>query len=156
MMKQSMYTKSKDVEAQNLTLASTSRHPLEHENMMVGHENEFEMMQDQLTRGASDLEVVSIVGMGGIGKTTLANKIFCDPFVMSCFDIRAKVTISQEYRVRNVLLRLLSSISGKADQTYEEQVDWQLADQLQKLLKGPRYLVVIDDIWTTRAWDNIK
>ncbi|XP_004251533.1 putative late blight resistance protein homolog R1A-3 [Solanum lycopersicum] len=154
--KQSICTKSKDVEAQNLTLGSTSRHSLEHENVMVGHENEFEMMQDQLTRGASDLEVVSIVGMGGIGKTTLANKIYTDPFVMSCFDKRAKVTISQDYCVRNVLLRLLSSISGKTHQTYEEQDDGQLADQLQKLLKGPRYLVVIDDIWTTGAWDDIK
>ncbi|XP_049359039.1 putative late blight resistance protein homolog R1B-16 [Solanum verrucosum] len=157
MMKQRMYTKSKDGEAQNLTLASTSRHSLEHENMMVGHENEFEMMQDQLTRGASDLEVVSIVGMGGIGKTTLANKIFCDPFVMSCFDIRAKVTISQEYCVRNVLLCLLYSVRGKTDaQTYVEQNDGQLADQLQKLLKCGRYLVVIDDIWTKGAWDDIK
>ncbi|XP_049398067.1 putative late blight resistance protein homolog R1B-14 [Solanum stenotomum] len=157
MTKQSMYTKSKDVEAQNLTLASTSRHFLEHENTMVGHENEFEMMQDQLTRGASDLEVVSIVGMGGIGKTTLANKIFCDPLVMSCFDKRAKVTISQEYCVRNVLLCLLYSVRGKTDaQTYVEQNDGQLADQLQKLLKCGRYLVVIDDIWTKGAWDDIK
>ncbi|CAN4094218.1 unnamed protein product [Withania somnifera] len=154
--KQSRCTKSKDVEAQNLTLAGTSRHSLEHDNMMVGHENEFEMMQDQLTRGASDLEVVSIVGMGGIGKTTLANKLYSDPFIGSCFDIRAKATISQEYCVRNVLLCLLFSICGKTNQTYEEQDDGQLADQLQKLLKGPRYLVVIDDIWTKRAWDDIK
>ncbi|KAF3643826.1 putative methyltransferase-like protein 5-like [Capsicum annuum] len=154
--KQSRHTKSKDVEAQNLTLASTFRCSLQHENMMVGHENEFEMMQDQLTRGTDDLEVVSIVGMGGIGKTTLSNKIYNDPFVLSCFDICAKVTISQVYCARNVLLCLLSSICGKTDQTYEEQDDWQLADQLQKLLKGPRYLIVIDDIWAKDAWDDIK
>lgn len=66
---------------------------------MVGHENEFEMMQDQHAREARELEVVSIVWMGGIGKTTLVNKIYNDQFIMSRFEIRAKVTVSLEYCV---------------------------------------------------------
>ncbi|KAH0710979.1 hypothetical protein KY284_012406 [Solanum tuberosum] len=152
-----MYTKSKDEEAHNLDLASTtsmSQPVVEPQDMMVGHENELEMiMQDQLARGTSELEVVSIVGMGGIGKTTLADKIYNDPFIMSRFDIRAKATVSQEYCAKKVLLSLLSSTSGKID---EHQDDGQLADRLQKSLKGRRYLVVIDDIWTKRAWDDIK
>ncbi|KAG5569946.1 hypothetical protein H5410_059712, partial [Solanum commersonii] len=154
---QNMYTKRKDEEAHNLDLASTtsmSQHVVEPQDMMVGHENELEMiMQDQLGRGASELEVVSIVGMGGIGKTTLADKIYNDPFILSRFDIRAKATVSQEYCAKKVLLSLLSSTSGKID---EHQDDGQLADRLQKSLKGRRYLVVIDDIWTKRAWDDIK
>ncbi|XP_075076165.1 putative late blight resistance protein homolog R1B-16 [Nicotiana tabacum] len=147
---------NQDLKAQNPILPSTSERALEPENMMVGHENEFEMMQDQLARGASELEVVSIVGMGGIGKTTLANKIFSDPFIMSRFDIRAKVTISQEYCPRKGLLGLLSSITGKTDKPYEQQDDGQLKDRLQKLLKGRRYLIVVDDIWNEAAWDDIK
>ncbi|KAK4343415.1 hypothetical protein RND71_036509 [Anisodus tanguticus] len=114
------------------------------------------MMQDQLARGASELEVVSIVGMGGIGKTTLANKIYSDPFIMSHFDMHAKVTVSQGYCARVVLLCPLSCLSGKTDEFHEQQDDGQLADRLQKLLKGRRYLVVIDDIWTKGAWDDIK
>uniref|UniRef100_A0A1U7YCP8 Late blight resistance protein homolog R1B-16 n=1 Tax=Nicotiana sylvestris TaxID=4096 RepID=A0A1U7YCP8_NICSY len=145
-----------DLKAQDLSLVSTSRHGLEPEDKMVGLENEFEMVQDQLARGARELEVVSIVGMGGIGKTTLANKIYSDPFMMSHFGIRAKATVSQEYCARYVLLGLLSSISGKFDEFHEHQDDDQLADQLQKLLKCGRYLVVIDDIWTREAWDGIK
>ncbi|XP_009622812.1 putative late blight resistance protein homolog R1A-3 [Nicotiana tomentosiformis] len=145
-----------DLKAQNLSLVSPSRHGLEPEDKMVGLENEFEMMQDQLARGARELEVVSIVGMGGIGKTTLANKIYSDPFIMSHFDIRAKATVSQEYCARNVLLGLLSSISGKTNEFQEQQDDDQLADRLQKLLKCGRYLVVIDDTWTREAWDDIK
>ncbi|XP_055802629.1 putative late blight resistance protein homolog R1C-3 [Solanum dulcamara] len=139
----------KDLKLQTYSLASLPDHVVEPaENIMVGHETEFEMMLDQLARGERELEVVSIVGMGGIGKTTLATKLYSDRCIMSRFDIRAKVTVSQEYCARNVLLGLLSSISDEPDD--------QLADQLQKLLKGKRYLVVIDDIWTTEAWDDIK
>ncbi|MCD7468346.1 hypothetical protein HAX54_006423 [Datura stramonium] len=145
-----------DLKAQTLTFANTSQHALEPENVMVGHENVFEIMQDQLARGARELEVASIVGMGGIGKTTLATKLYNDPCTMSHFDIRAKATVSQEYCATNVLLGLLSCISRKTDESHERQEDGQLADRLQKLLKGGRYLVVIDDIWTTGAWDDIK
>ncbi|KAK4344371.1 hypothetical protein RND71_037465 [Anisodus tanguticus] len=118
------------------------------ENVMVGHENAFEMILRELVSREKKREVVSIIGMGGIGKTTLATKLYNDPFIMSHFDIRAKTTVSQEYCARNVLLGLLSSTS---DESYD-----QLADRLQKHLKGKRYLVVIDDIWTTEAWDDIK
>ncbi|XP_009760414.1 disease susceptibility protein LOV1-like [Nicotiana tabacum] len=91
------YTNIKGLKAQKFSLASIPERAVEPENIMVGHESEFEMMQDQLARGSSELEVVSIIGMGGIGKTTLANKLYTDPFIMSHFDIRGKVTVSQEY-----------------------------------------------------------
>ncbi|XP_055806625.1 putative late blight resistance protein homolog R1B-16 [Solanum dulcamara] len=147
-----------DVKLQILTLPSASQYAFEpdEENMMVGHENEFEMMQDQLARGTRELQVVSIVGIGGIGKTTLANKIYNDPFIMSRFDIRAKAIVSQGYCARVVLIGLLSCIIGKTDEFHEQHDDGELADRLQKLLKGRRYLVVIDDIWTKGAWDDIK
>ncbi|PHT51854.1 hypothetical protein CQW23_06316 [Capsicum baccatum] len=123
---------------------TTSQHVGELQSIMVGHENE--MMQDQLARGSTELEVVSIVGMGGIDKITLANKIYNDSFIMSHFDIRAKATVSQVYCAKNVVLSLLTSTSGKTDEFHEHQDDRQLADRLQKCLKGRRYLVVIDDI----------
>ncbi|MCE0481718.1 hypothetical protein HAX54_039698 [Datura stramonium] len=69
---------------------------------------------------------------------------------MSHFDIRAKTTVSQEYCTGNVLLGLLSSITGMTNILYE------LTDRLQKISKGRRYLIVTDDIWTTTAWDDFK
>ncbi|KAF3640333.1 putative O-acyltransferase WSD1-like [Capsicum annuum] len=150
-MKQWMATSysMKDLKVQPYSLAGLSEHAVEQpQNMMVGYETEFEMMLDQLTRGERELEVVSIVGMGGIGKTTLATKLYCHPHIMSHFDILAKATVSQEHCVRNILLALLSTTSAEPDD--------ELRDRLQKLLKRKRYLVVIDDIWTTEAWDDIK
>ncbi|XP_006350137.1 putative late blight resistance protein homolog R1A-3, partial [Solanum tuberosum] len=148
------YNNIKDFKAQNFCLSKIPELAVERsEVIMVGYENEFKMMLDQLARGERELEVVSIVGMGGIGKTTLATKLYNDPCMMYRFDIRAKATVSQEYCVRNVFLDLLSCIS---DKPYDQLHDGQLADRLQKLLKGKRYLVVIDDIWTTKAWDDIQ
>ncbi|KAH0709975.1 hypothetical protein KY284_011402 [Solanum tuberosum] len=71
------------------------------------------MMQDQIAGGAGEVVVVSIVGMEGDEKTTLASKIYTDSFIMSRFDIRAKATVSYEYCVRNVLLGLLSLMRSK-------------------------------------------
>lgn len=73
------------------------------------------MMLDQLDSRERELEVVSIVSMGGIGKTTLSTKLYSDQRIMSRFDIRAKAIVSQEYCVRNVLLSLLSRKSDEPD-----------------------------------------
>ncbi|XP_047253070.1 putative late blight resistance protein homolog R1B-23 [Capsicum annuum] len=106
---------------QTLTLPSASQHAFESENVMVGHENTFEIMQDRLARGGMELEVVTIVDMGGIGKTTLATKIYNDPFTISRFDIRSKVTVSHKYCVRSVVMGLLSYISAKTNDYLEHQ-----------------------------------
>ncbi|PHT52036.1 hypothetical protein CQW23_06498 [Capsicum baccatum] len=91
------------------------------------------MMLDQLARGERELEVVSVVGMGGIGKTTFATNLYSDPRIMSHFDILAKATVLQEHCVRNILLALLSTKSAEPDD--------ELTDRLQKLLKRKRYLL---------------
>ncbi|WMV10571.1 hypothetical protein MTR67_003956 [Solanum verrucosum] len=80
------YTNNKDLKAQNLTLVGTSQHTLEPECLMVGHENEFEMMQDQHAREARELEVVLIVWMGALARQPWLTK-----FIMInslCLDLK--------------------------------------------------------------------
>ncbi|KAL0440942.1 UNVERIFIED_CONTAM: Disease resistance RPP8-like protein 3 [Sesamum radiatum] len=68
---------------------------------MVGFDEHLERIVDELTRGEPNLKILSIVGMGGIGKTTLAQKFFENPYVVHHFDKRIWLTISQAYSVRN-------------------------------------------------------
>ncbi|KAK4382371.1 putative disease resistance protein [Sesamum angolense] len=60
---------------------------------------------DELTRDESNLQILPIVGMGGIGKTTLAQNAFDHPHIVYHFDVRIWLTISQQYSVQEILLK---------------------------------------------------
>ncbi|XP_049379574.1 putative late blight resistance protein homolog R1A-3 [Solanum stenotomum] len=129
---------------------------LEVSNNMVGRDKEKKRMLEELKGGSKDeLKGIPIVGMGGIGKTTLAKQVFNHPLIQSHFDARAWATISKEYNVKEILLSLLQSIINSDDKVYSRD-ETELADLLQKKLKCRRYLIVIDDIWSNKAWDDTK
>ncbi|XP_019256300.1 PREDICTED: putative disease resistance RPP13-like protein 3 [Nicotiana attenuata] len=88
--------------------------------------------------------------MGGCGKTTLAKKAQDHLSIMSRFDIQVWVTISQEYHLREVLLSLVCSVAGNK---FQDMSDDQLMEKAYRALKGRKYLIVIDDVWSTKIWD---
>ncbi|PWA78618.1 Disease resistance protein [Artemisia annua] len=124
------------------------------DEIVVGLDHHVEVIRDKLVEDQKQLDVVSIVGMGGLGKTTLATKVFNDRFIMYHFDIRAWVTVSQIYKRRDVLIQILASLGVQVD--IENTNDFKLREMLHKSLKGQRYFIVIDDIWSKEAWDNLK
>ncbi|XP_019153732.1 PREDICTED: putative late blight resistance protein homolog R1B-14 [Ipomoea nil] len=93
--------------------------------------------------------------MGGAGKTTLARKLYEDLLVSSDFDIRVWVTVSQEYSKRQILISLLHCIVSSTTE-FSRRDNFELAYQLKKSLHGQRYLIVIDDLWSTQVWDDIE
>ncbi|KAH0677483.1 hypothetical protein KY285_025284 [Solanum tuberosum] len=122
---------------------------------IIGFEDVKDELIGKLKGGSSRLDVIAIVGMAGLGKTTLANKLYSDKSVVSYFDIHAHCCVSQEYTRKDLLLAILHDITDERAKLRRETEN-ELADKLRKLLMRKRYLLLIDDVWETSAWDDLK
>ncbi|KAL8056618.1 hypothetical protein ABFX02_04G130500 [Erythranthe guttata] len=127
-------------------------------NNMVGFNNHMDEIMGALSTNESNLRIISIVGMGGIGKTTLASNVFNNPFVEH-FQLRAWFTVSQEYTDKKILLGLLHQINNtyiNAHEIDDDDDDYAIGDRLHKTLFGRKYLIVMDDMWDIKACDMVK
>ncbi|PHU08341.1 hypothetical protein BC332_24830 [Capsicum chinense] len=122
---------------------------VEVKNNMVGRDDQRERLVEHLTRSYSgEPKVIPIVGMGGIGKTTLVNEVYNDACICSHFDVCAWATISQQHNIKEILLSLLRST--KSD-TFDMNDEAELANMMQKSLKENLSLQMgfmdLDDSW---------
>ncbi|CDP11831.1 unnamed protein product [Coffea canephora] len=102
------------------------------------------------------LEIVSIHGMLGLGKTTLARKVLNDPQVEYNFFTRIFVSVSKDYNKKEVLLSMLSVfIKDIRDQKYHKMSVNDLVFKVRETLKH-KYLIVMDDVWDTKAWEDLR
>ncbi|XP_031097790.1 putative late blight resistance protein homolog R1A-10 [Ipomoea triloba] len=125
---------------------------LEEGTIMVGRQNDVIKIKKRLfSRFNDDMKVIPIIGMPGIGKTTLARKIFEDQSVALNFQVRGWVTVTQNYDEAKMLRDFLQSISPNHE-IKEEASHW----DVYECLDGKRNLIVLDDLWSTQHWDALK
>ena len=142
------------VECEEKSASSSSS--LRFKGDLVGVDEDLLQLKDRLTNVERKLEIVPIVGMGGIGKSTLARNIYEDPCIVSHFDYRGWAAISQVPNMREILFSLLRGPSEKVSDELAGCGDYELRDILYKRLFERRYLIVLDDIWSTKVWDVIR
>ncbi|XP_027100548.1 putative late blight resistance protein homolog R1A-10 [Coffea eugenioides] len=143
-----------DVPTSSMNMVSPAKIPMIDE-VVIDLTDEKKLIIDRLTAGLPQLDVVSIVGMPGLGKTTLALKAYNDPSVTYQFHARAWCYVSHTYRRRELLLQILGEIVELKDDILEMS-DEDLEMKLYQCLKGKRYLIVMDDIWSTEAWYDFQ
>uniref|UniRef100_A0A7N2LM41 Uncharacterized protein n=1 Tax=Quercus lobata TaxID=97700 RepID=A0A7N2LM41_QUELO len=139
------------------------------EDDVVGFVHGSSMLVKQLTEGKQELDVSSIIGMGGLGKTTLAKKVYNNVSIKSHFNCRAWVYVSQDFKCKEMLIEIFRSamqtseskfhptlLGEQSDRKLEEYSEKELKDNLESYLRGKKYLIVMDDVWNEEVWDEVK
>ncbi|XBI77048.1 hypothetical protein VPH35_070219 [Triticum aestivum] len=119
---------------------------------LVGIEGSREEVISWLMNTQKKLMVVSVVGFGGLGKTTLAKQVFDK--IKGHFDCVAFFSVSQRPDLRVLLNRLQLKLGINAS-SHDCGFD-DIIEELRKYLTDKRYLIVVDDLWDQSAWNTIS
>ena len=129
------------------------------EKYIVGLDEDIKEVVVQLINEDKHCQVVSICGMGGLGKTTLAKKVYHHSDVRRHFEGFAWAYISQQCKTRDVwegiLVKLTSPTKDERDQILK-MAHGELAKKLNQVQQEKRCLVILNDIWSTEAWDLLS
>ena len=125
----------------------------------VGLEDSMEILLEQLMKPDKRCSVVSICGMGGLGKTTLAKKVYHHVHVRRHFDHAAWSSISQYFNVREAVQGILIQLTS-ADEGHKAKIrnmrDEELFESVYKIQEEKKCLVILDDMWKIGDWESLK
>ncbi|WOK92022.1 hypothetical protein Cni_G00713 [Canna indica] len=130
------------------------------ETELVGINEPKEDIIRWLVKGELNLKVISVVGMGGLGKTTLVRKVYDDQRVKGWFSSHAWITVTQSFTTDELLKRIICQLYDERHEILPVRIETmngtQLIHILRQFLWDKRYIVVLDDLWHIQAWDCLK
>ncbi|KAG5555846.1 hypothetical protein RHGRI_006484 [Rhododendron griersonianum] len=94
-----------------------------------------------------NVAIIPIVGMGGLGKTTLARLVYNDDRIQEHFTNRLWVCISNDFDVRGILIKLLQAGYPDRDTSYGNEGLEQLQNRVRSLLREHKFILFLDDVW---------
>ncbi|XBI05706.1 hypothetical protein VPH35_133836 [Triticum aestivum] len=148
-----------------LTETPTVDHPQTHSHVdasdIVGRQDEKEQVVKILLDHAdnndknNNVMVLPIVGMGGIGKTTLAQLVHNDPRVMHHFELVIWVCVSNKFVIEEIIRSIIQVVTMNKCELTEMEA---LRKKLRELLGKKRYLLLLDDVWNEdrQKWDDMR
>ncbi|KAL5794594.1 hypothetical protein ACOSP7_003188 [Xanthoceras sorbifolium] len=127
---------------------------------LVGIDEPKKKLVGRLVEGGSGRKVVSLAGMGGLGKTTLAKQVYDDSEVKKHFAIHAWIIVSRSFQMEDILKDMVQQLFQAIRKPVPKGLDGMTSDRLKTLIKyflqERRYLIVLDDVWHINEWDAIK
>ncbi|KAK4591948.1 hypothetical protein RGQ29_016427 [Quercus rubra] len=101
-----------------------------------------------------NVSIVPIVGIGGLGKTTLAQFVFNDKNIKEHFELKMWICISDVFDVKMIIQKIISATGEKLE---DHSMD-KSQDQLRKIINQKKYLLVLDDVWNEdpHKWESLK
>ncbi|KAE9448097.1 hypothetical protein C3L33_19992, partial [Rhododendron williamsianum] len=125
---------------------------------VVGFDNLIKILVHKVLDEDLHHRVVSIIGFAGLGKTTLARKVYNSARQSKVynssqqrFDCAAWICVSESPNEKKLLGDIATQVGLE-----KEKIDHNVEANLSEFLSRKRYVIVIDDIWHTRAWDALK
>ncbi|OMO89310.1 Disease resistance protein [Corchorus capsularis] len=119
---------------------------VEIETHVYGRDQDKEAVLQALLQNDGEANfVIPIVGMGGIGKTTLAQLVYNDARVKNHFDLQAWVCVSDDFDVTRISKQMLESITSDTCNNHNSLTS--LQEDLKKTLSEKKFLIVLNDVW---------
>ncbi|XVF37553.1 hypothetical protein REPUB_Repub20aG0018500 [Reevesia pubescens] len=135
------------------------------DSTVVGRKTDVSKVVDLLINRNDDEQVVSvvpIVGMAGLGKTTLAKLVYNDVDVERHFDVKFWVCVSDNFDVKRILREMLDHFTNDQHISVPENMNAIIQKLKEKIdqAKGEKeqikFLLVLDDVWNVEKWEDLK